>query len=548
MSTLHSASVAGLAGVASHLVVFIRGEWDGPILSITKFYMAAEAVLLLGVLKLSEFEVLDGLSHFLALNLGYWLGLFSSTALYRTFFHPLRGFPGPPLAKMSALWSVGQNLKTDFNFHRQVQEMHQTYGDFVRIRPREISINNADAVRDIHGPGSVCNKGPWYDNTYPERSLQTTRDKVWHAQRRRVWDQGFTTKAINQYTPRVREHCQDLMAQLMKRAGTPVNASLWMNYFGFDVMGDLTFGKSFNMLKEGANAPILDRYVKSLPVPGIGRCVPWLYIIINNLPIISRKRGTFDKWCMAQVRERKALGQSRVDLFTYILGDGAEETKTVQLRDSDLARDSVLAVIAGSDTTSVTLSGTLYLLAKYPDQQKLLQEELDALVEKCGGEQPSYQMLSEAPFLNGCINEALRLYPAVQGGLQRLTPPDGATIAGRYIPGDMIISTPTYSLHREPRSFPKPNSFLPERWTSSCDQLVTRKDAFIPFITGTFSCVGKSLAWLEMRMVLFALASTFSFRFPEGLKKDEIEGLFDKMPDYFTAHAPDLELVFEVRQ
>ncbi|KAL4966006.1 cytochrome P450 [Aspergillus stella-maris] len=546
MSTLHLARLAGLTGVASHLVVFIRGEWDGVVLSLTKFYMAADIVLLMGVLKLSESGTLNGLSCFLALNIGYWLGLFGSIALYRAFFHPLRSFPGPPLAKISALWSVSRNLKTDFNFHGQVHEMHQKYGDFVRIRPREISINNVDALRDIHGPGTVCNKGPWYDNTYPARSLQTTRDKAWHAQRRRVWDRGFTTKAIGQYMPRIRENCKDLITQLKKRAGTPVNASLWMSYFGFDVMGDLTFGKSFNMLKEGANAPILDRYVKSLPFPGVGRCAPWVFLLLNNLPIIRATRQGFIDWSMAQVRERRALGQSRIDLFTYILGDGAEETKTVKLSEPDLARDSVLAIIAGSDTTSVTLTATLYLLAKYPEQQKLLQEELDALVEQCGGEQPSYQMLSEAPFLNGCINEALRLYPPVQGGVQRLTPPNGTMIAGRFIPGDTIVSTPTYSLHKDPRSFSKPNEFIPTRWTPSSD-LTTRKEAFNPFIIGTFSCVGKPLAWLEMRMAVFELLSTFNFRFAGGKTRDELETLFDGLPDYFTAHAPDLELVFEVR-
>ncbi|KAL4954336.1 cytochrome P450 [Aspergillus filifer] len=440
----------------------------------------------MGNLKLSESGALHGLACFLTLNIGYWLGLFGSITLYRAFFHRLRSFPGPPLAKISALWSVGRNLKTDFNFHG----------------PREISINNADAVRDIHGPGTVCNKGPWYDNTYPARLLQTTRDKVWHAQRRRVWDRGFATKAIGQYMPRIRENCENLISQLKKRAGTPVNASLWMSYFGFDVMGDLTFRKSFNMLKEGANAPILDRYVKSF---GVGRCAPWIFLLLNNLPIISRTRQGFIDWSIAQVRERRALGQSRIDLFTYILGDGAEETKT-----------------------------------------KLVQEELDALVNQCGGGQPSYQMLSEAPLLNGCINEALRLYPPVQGGVQRLTPPNGAMIAGRFIPGDTIISTPTYSLHRDPRSFPNPNAFIPTRWTPSSN-LTTRKEAFNPFMIGSFSCVGKPLAWLELRMAVSELLLTFNFRFSEEKSTEEIETLFDGLPDYFTAHAPDLELVFEVR-
>lgn len=50
--------------------------------------------------------------------------------------------------------------------------------------------------------------------------------------------------------------------------------------------------------------------------------------------------------------------------------------------------------------------------------------------------------------LEGCINEALRLFPPVPSGLQRMTPPEGVKIAGRYIPGDTLVSTPTYTIHR----------------------------------------------------------------------------------------------------
>ncbi|KAL2861146.1 uncharacterized protein BJX67DRAFT_367145 [Aspergillus lucknowensis] len=84
---------------------------------------------------------------------------------------------------------------------------------------------------------------------------------------------------------------------------------------------------------------------------------------------------------------------------------------------------------------------------KPPQLQKLLQEELDALTEQAGGEEPSYQILQRTPFLNDYINEALRLYPAILSGVQRVTPPGGATIAGRYIPGNKVVSTPAHSLH-----------------------------------------------------------------------------------------------------
>lgn len=142
------------------------------------------------------------------------------------------------------------------------------------------------------------------------------------------------------------------------------------------------------------------------------------------------------------------MSLSPVDLFTFIFDDGLEGAKAVQLSETDFLRDAQLAIIAGSDTTSTTLVAVLYLLAKNPDQQRLLQHELDSLAEQSSGEKITFRMLLEAPFLNSCIKETLRLYPVVPGGVQRITPPSGTNIAGRYIPGDTIVSTPTYSLHR----------------------------------------------------------------------------------------------------
>lgn len=265
------------------------------------------------------------------------------------------------------------------------------------------------------------------------------------------------------------------------------------------------------------------------------------------------------------------MDQSRVDLFTYIFSDGVEGANLVQLSEADFLRDTQLAIIAGSDTTSTTLAAVLYLLAKNRDQQRLLQKELDYLAEQSRGEELSHKMLLEAQFLNSCINEALRLYPVIPGGVQRVTPPGGANIAGRYIPGDTIVSTPTYSLHRgmyifsfigdrnilsanrqstDTRYFPNPSSFIPSRWSSSPEP-VTCKGAFYPFLTGPYSCAGKNLAYLEIRMVLCSLLSKFSLRFPDGTPHEDKATLFDAkggFRDYFTAHAPDLNLVFELRQ
>ena len=126
------------------------------------------------------------------------------------------------------------------------------------------------------------------------------------------------------------------------------------------------------------------------------------------------------------------------DLYTYL-----SQSDTF---DIDGIHEAQLAIIAGADTNAITVSNVCYLLCQYPEYQKKLYEELSDL--------PVHENviddrhLLSKPCLLSLINETLRLYPPVPGGLQRVTPPEGATIAGLYIPGDIIVSTPTYALQR----------------------------------------------------------------------------------------------------
>jgi hypothetical protein len=119
----------------------------------------------------------------------------------------------------------------------------------------------------------------------------------------------------------------------------------------------------------------------------------------------------------------------------------------------DLVYDTELAVAAGSDTTANTLAAAVFLLAKHPDKQRLLQEEIDRLVLPTT-KGLSVEELSGASFLDGCINEALRLYPAVPSGMQRLTPPEGAR------PGDDSLHSNVYNSPRYVLMIPCINSTL----------------------------------------------------------------------------------------
>lgn len=134
--------------------------------------------------------------------------------------------------------------------------------------------------------------------------------------------------------------------------------------------------------------------------------------------------------------------------MTSIAPDFFTHLSQAVLFDKDGPFDAQLAIIAGTDTVAYTMTNIMWMLAQNPEWQSRFRKELGFSDISKSQTVPSDQELASNQLLAGFINEILRLYPPVPTGLQRLTPPEGATIAGRYIPGDMNVIIPTYALHR----------------------------------------------------------------------------------------------------
>lgn len=111
-----------------------------------------------------------------------------------------------------------------------------------------------------------------------------------------------------------------------------------------------------------------------------------------------------------------------------------------------LQADSRLIIVAGSDTTAATLSHLFYHLASHPNVVKKLREEIGPFME--ADAEVNHVKIQDAQYLNGCINEALRLNPPVPCGVFRQTPKEGVYIGDTFIPGNTIIQMPGYVMAR----------------------------------------------------------------------------------------------------
>ncbi|KAF2202848.1 cytochrome P450 [Delitschia confertaspora ATCC 74209] len=473
----------------------------------------------------------------------YYGSLLFSMLVYRAFFHRLRKFPGPFMAGLSKFYGMSLAAK-NYQYYRETEKLHAKYGDYVRTGPRELSITDADAIPFVHGPTSKCRKGAWYNSTthIEDYSLQTTRDKTDHRDRRRIWDRGFNAKALRDYEPRINRHSRYLMEKLAEHAREPcVKISNWFNFYSFDVMGDIGFDRSFGMLEKGKEDEGIDGVHKSMANMTFFGHVPWLMSLLLRTPVGAKDLRVFMKWVGVVLKERKKRTPNEPDVFSWLVNSDDEN---IPLR---LNADTRLLIVAGSDTTSATLTWLVYELCKNPEKQAKLRR----IVDEAAGDKPFLDVedVATIPYLDGVINEALRLHPAVPSGVSRETPPTGITIPSRniHIPGQTTIWMPTHTIQRSPAYFPSPLTFLPERWTSEAPDMVRDKRAFLAFSTGPYNCVGQKLSIMEMRSVVSNLVRRFEVRFAEGEDGEGVGGVINGTMDCFTTNVGSLNVILKAR-
>lgn len=124
-----------------------------------------------------------------------------------------------------------------------------------------------------------------------------------------------------------------------------------------------------------------------------------------------------------------------------------------------------------------------------------------------------YTKVKSLPYLKACIEESLRLSPPLPRGLERVTPPSGATIVGEFVPGNVGVSVPAYVAHRDPDLFPEPEAFSPERWFNN-ENTGKMREAFIPFSAGGRACIGRNITVIEQQILMATLVNRYDFSLP----------------------------------
>lgn len=231
---------------------------------------------------------------------------------------------------------------------------------------------------------------------------------------------------------------------------------------------------------------------------------------------------------LAKTRKRLAMGTStnRHDFFAHVI-------KGSDLTEDQFAAHASLLIIAGAETTATVLTGALCFLAQAPACMKRLQDEIRGAFGS--RDEITGDSVAPLPYLNAVIEESMRYCPPVSFGLPRDSP--GEFVDGEYIPKGIIVSTDLFLMSRDPRNFDDPKVFKPERWLDK--NPATESMRSFDFSIGPRSCLGKTLAYMEMRIVLAKLVFTFDWE----LADPEID-LITQSKLYILWSRPDLMVRF----
>lgn len=195
----------------------------------------------------------------------------------------------------------------------------------------------------------------------------------------------------------------------------------------------------------------------------------------------------------------------RADLLGMMLA--MRDADTGEGISDEQARDEVVTIFfAGHETTAATMAWAFYLLSQHPDVEAKMRAEVTTLLN---GRLPTFADLPKLTYMQQVLNEVLRLYPAAYLFAREAVVED--RIDGYFVPASTLIFITPFVTHRDPKYWPDPERFDPERFTS--EQVASRpRHVYFPFGEGPHVCIGNNFALMEMQLILAMTLQRFHIK------------------------------------
>ncbi|RZF44805.1 hypothetical protein LSTR_LSTR000757 [Laodelphax striatellus] len=295
--------------------------------------------------------------------------------------------------------------------------------------------------------------------------------------------------------------------------------------FGLDVIANVALGLEGNNFNDENS--VMKRMTEMMIRPTFFQYMKTLMsLVCKDFIIYTRIRLTpkpvedfFMRLIKKNIEYREKMGITRKDFMQLLIDlkdtsfpndkdisngerhKGEKLTLTLE----EIAAQSFVFVLAGFETSSVTLGFLLYELASHPEIQEKLYRELEAASADL-----SYDVLLNLPYLDMILSETLRKHPPVPI-LQRQSKGDYKLPDGKVLPADTLVIIPVYGLHHDPKLFPNPEKFIPERFSKeNQDKIVPY--SYLPFGEGPRNCIGMRFGKMQIKLAVASILLHFRIK------------------------------------
>ncbi|KAL4933173.1 cytochrome P450 [Aspergillus undulatus] len=449
----------------------------------------------------------------------------------------LVSIPGPFWSRFTRLWYFRRLWNG--HFEEDNIRLHKQYGPVVRISPDHYSINDRAAVKTIYGTGTKFAKSAWYEgwkHPDPQRwTLFPDRDIKRHGETRKKFSSLYSMSSLVHYEEFV-DQCADVFFQRLHEfaeRGIKFNLGEWFQFYAFDVIGEITYGERFGFLDKGHDIDGTIGALQNLMAYSslIGIYHEWHPRLFGPLSRFSWSGAGGRAYIMRYVQDKIARhstqekGSSKSDIEHGALKTQTFLEKMVIARDKDPEKVTdyhvfmmgLSNVIAGSDTTAISLSSIMYHLLHNPSVLHNLRQELDDFTARGLASDPvTFKESQEMPYFQAVMKEALRMHSATGLPFWRVVPAGGADIAGHFFPEGTVVGVNAWVPHYDETVFDDAKRFIPERWIEAeADPDPTRlklmNEMNMPFGLGSRTCLGKHISILEMSKLIPRIVREFNF-------------------------------------
>jgi cytochrome P450 len=284
-------------------------------------------------------------------------------------------------------------------------------------------------------------------------------------------------------------------------------------YFTLDSLTTLAFGAPFGFITKNKDLYDYNKTTTAFfPLLELSMNIPLIQSVLSSKlmhliagPKAEDKSGLgaiigVTRKIVAERFDASANAKAPMDMLSSFIAHG--------LTREEAESESVLQLLAGSDSTATSIRVTLLYLLTHPVAFAKLRSEIDQAVDSGTATLPivSYSKGVQMPYLQACIKEGLRLWQPINGIQTKVAPAEGATVNGIYIPGGTQVGWSAHSMMKRRDVFGEDaDLFKPERWLDSDPETLNRYTRAweITFSAGRFTCLGKSIALMELTKVLF---------------------------------------------